>query len=209
MKVNGYPIQIIENTIARVRKKNETAQDNYIKDDETLTENSGSNKNEKEIYRPHMSLPYGGNIGNNLVKKLKHTLQKTLPENVKPEISVKGTKLASYFNIKDEVADKHTTDFIYSYKCGDFHKCKGGYVGETRRRKQKRIKEHGHCDTNSAIYKHSRNSKHEKASEDNFTIIAINYPHWRRRKICEAMYIRDMKPELNKQVKSHQLFLFK
>ena len=54
LKVNGYPIQIIENTIARVRKKNETAQVNYIKDDETITENSGSNKNEKEIYRPYM-----------------------------------------------------------------------------------------------------------------------------------------------------------
>ena len=94
---------------------------------------------------------------------------------MKPEISVKGTKLASYFSNKDKVVDKHTTDFIYGYKFGEFHQCKGSYVGETRRRKQKRIKEHSHSDTKSAINKHNRGSKHGKASEEIFTVIAKNY----------------------------------
>ena len=156
-----------------------------------------------------MSLPYGGDIGNNLVKKLKHTLQKMLPENVKPEIFVKGTKLSSYFSIKDKIPSKHTTDFVYGYKCKKYRRCKNNYVGETACRKQKRIKEHGETDKESAVYKHSIKSKHAKAKEENFTILAKNYPHWRRRKICEAMYIRDMKPKLNKQVESHKLVLFK
>ena len=207
-EVNGYPLKVIDNTIQKVRRKNEGTQDN-VHVVET-TEDDGVREEEKEvIHRPHMSLPYGGDKGNNLVKKFKHSLHKMLPKNVKPEISVKGKKLYSYFPIKDKVADKHTKDYIYKYKCKSYKKCKSDYVGETGRRKEKRIKEHGHTDVNSAIYKHSRKEKHAQACEENFSIIGKNYPHWRRRKICEAMFIRDEKPKLNKQIKSHKLVLFK
>ena len=95
-----------------------------------------------------MSLPYGGDAGNALIKKLKRTLQKTLPDNVQPTISVRGTKLQSQFQIKDKVREKHSTDFIYGYDCKQSDTCKENYVGETRRRKEKRTNEHAHTDKN-------------------------------------------------------------
>ena len=174
-------------------------------------ETDGTNKEIKNevTHSPQMTLPYGGEVGNNLIKKLKHTLHNALPNNVKPKIAVNGKKVSSYFPLKDKIASKHTTDFIYGYQCKKYHQCKSDYVGETGRRKEKREKEHRQTDKKSAIYKHNLNCNRGQAKEDEFTILAKGYPHWRRRKICEAMYIRDMKPKLNKQVQSYQLELFK
>ena len=146
-----------------------------------------------------MLLPYGGEKGNTVIRKFKRTLERILPADIKPEISVKGKKISSYFRIKDKVDDKHTAGFVYEYKCNRFHKCKSNYIGETGRRKEKRVYEHGHTDVNSAIFQHSKATKHAKAHNRNFKVIATNYPHWQRRKICEAMYIRDKNPILNKQ----------
>lgn len=204
-KVNGYPVKVIENTIANVRKKNKPEQETT--EEKTSDKNNGD-ENKEVVHCPHMSLPYGGDKGNTIVKKFKRSLQKLLPETVKPEISVKGRKVSSYFPLKDKVDDKHTSGFIYEFKCNRFKKCTGSYIGETGRRKEKRIHEHGHTDKNSAILKHSNKTKHAKAKDKNFTILTKNYSHWRRRKICEAMYIRDKKPLLNKQVDSYKLSLF-
>ena len=90
----------------------------------------------------------------------------------------------------------------HKYKCNRYAKCGSTYIGETSRRKEKRVHEHGHTDKNSAVLKHTTKTKHAKASNENVAILARNYPHRRRRQICEAMYIRDEKPLLNKQVDS-------
>ena len=87
-------------------------------------------------------------------------------------------------------------------------KCKENYVGETARRKVKRVEEHAGRDKNSHIFQHSNTTKHPRAKEENFEILATNYPNKRKRKLAEAMYIRDIKPTLNKQktvLNSHYL----
>ena len=106
------------------------------------------------------------------------------------------------------MADKHTSGFIYYYKCNRFEKCKQDYSGETDRRREIRVHEHGHTDKLSAIYQHAEQTKHAKARNKNFKILARNYHHRRRRKLCEAMFIRDLKPALNVQVQSYELKLF-
>ena len=170
--------------------------------------NISKDESNTEIIRlPHVSLPYGGDKGNDIVRKLKRSLRHSLPENVKPSISVTGTKLSSFFTLKDKIDDKHSSGIIYDYECDNSNVCKGDYIGETASRKEKRIKEHGK-DTNSAIKKHQNICKHANIKEENFKIVARNYPHWRRRKICESMYIRDGKPNLNRQVDSYHLSLF-
>ena len=141
------------------------------------------------------------------LRKLKRSLRHSLPENVKPCISVTGTKLSAFFTLKDKIDDKHSSGIVYDYECDNSKVCKGDYIGETASRKEKRIKEHGK-DTNSAIKKHQNICKHAKIKEENFKVVARDYPHWRRRKICEAMYIRDRKPNLNRQVDSYHLSLF-
>ena len=171
-------MQVIENTITKVRNKNLP-----VTPDEAETQ---AEDEPGEVSRPHMSLPYGGDKGNTVLKKLKRVLDRTLPSIVKPEISVKGKKIGSRFKIK--------------------------YDGETGCRKEVRIEQHGGKDKASAIFHHCRSKKHAKAKDKNFTILATNYPQWRSRKICESMFIRDRNPDLNKQGdknrRSYKLHLF-
>ena len=119
------------------------------------------------------------------------------------DISVKGTKVSSFFRLKDAIDEKHTSGFIYRFKCNR-QTCKSRYTGETGRRKEIREREHGYTDKQSAIFQHCESTKHAKARSKNFTVVARNYPQWRRRKICEAMYIRDENRDLNKQEDKHR-----
>ena len=81
------------------------------------------------------------------------------------------------------------------------------YVGETSVRIGTRAYEHANTDINSAVFKHLNGAKH-KADNSNFKILARGYSKCRDRKIAEALYIKDIQPNLNKQVKSHKLELF-
>ena len=196
-KVNGYPAKVIENTVAKVRSKN--AQPPVDVDAQVE-----SQQDEAEVQRPHMSLPYGGDKGNTVIRRFKRVLENILPDTVKPEISVKGRKIASSFNVKDKIDERHMSGFIYEFNCNRKSTCKDDYIGETNRRKEIRTHEHGYTDKSSAIFQHCKTKKHAKAKDKNFSILARNYPHWRRRKICESMFIRDKNPSLNKQGDKHR-----
>ena len=50
--------------------------------------------------------------------------------------------------------------------------------------------------------------KHPKARDEDFKVLDANYQDRRKRKLAEAMYIRDLKPALNKQKESYKLTLF-
>ena len=71
-----------------------------------------------------------------------------------------------------------------------------------------RMEEHGGKDKESWIFKHSSKTKHPRAKNENFHILATNYEDRRIRKLAEAMYIGDLKPSLNKQKESYKLMLF-
>ena len=155
-----------------------------------------------------LKVPYAGPKGETLLKDLNNTLQKNLPEKIKCRVVQTGTKLSRNFNIKDKIDQKHLSNFIYRRDCKN-KKCKrGDYVGETARRKVIRTAEHGGKDKDSWIYKHSSTTKHPRAKDEDFEVLATNYPDRRRRKLAEAMFIRDLKPSLNKQKESYKLVLF-
>ena len=82
------------------------------------------------------------------------------------------------------------------------------YIGETGRRKEVRTGEHGGNDKESWIFKHSKKTKHPKAKDKNFKILGANYDNRRKRRIAEAMFIRDLKPMLNKKKERYKLILF-
>ena len=154
-----------------------------------------------------MKVPYAGKTGDNLVKSLQNTLKANLPRNIECRIVQTGTKLSSRFNIKDKTNGRHLSNFIYRHKCRN-KKCKDDYIGETARRKSVRTGEHGRNDADSWVFKHSSTKKHPRAKEDDFEILATNYSDRRKRKLAEAMFIRDLKPSLNKQKESYKLALF-
>ena len=110
----------------------------------------------------------------------KNTLQKNLPENIKCRVVQTGTKLAWNFDIRDKVDQCHLSNFIYrrNYKN---KKCKNGdYIGKTARRKVIKTEENGRKDKQSWIYKHSSTTNHPRARDDEFEVLATNYPdRWR------------------------------
>ena len=155
-----------------------------------------------------LKMPYAGEKGETLIKDLKNALQKNLPENIKCRVVQTGTKLSRNFNVKDKIDQKHLSNLIYRHDCKN-NKCKrGDYIGETGRRKVVRTDDHRGKDKQSWIYKHSSTTKHPRAKDDDFEILAAGYQDRRRRKLAEAMFIRDHKPSLNKQKESYKLMLF-
>ena len=103
--------------------------------------------------------------------------------------------------------EKHLSNFIYKFDCRN-KKCNDNYVGETARHKKVRESEHAGKDKESHVFKHTQATKHLRANEKNFVILAKNYENRRKRKLAEALFIRDRKPTLNKQKDSYKLVLF-
>ena len=58
-----------------------------------------------------------------------------------------------------------------------------------------------------AIFKYKQQKGLDISPED-FEILEKGYPNTVKRKLAEALYIKELKPPLNEQVKSAKLFLF-
>ena len=62
------------------------------------------------------------------------------------------------------------------------------------------------------LYNYARGNAYKLLTSDlcpsNFTILANGYHNWLDRRLCEALFVRDHKPFLNKQKNSHKLELF-
>ena len=102
---------------------------------------------------------------------------------------------------------KELSNFIYKFDCRN-KKCNEDYVGETARHKEVQGNDHTGIDKESHIFKHTQATKQPRANKKNFVILAKNYENRRKRKLAEAMFIRDLKPTLNKQKDSYKLVLF-
>ena len=201
-ETNGYPQNLVRSILQKVKERNdETSAASNDEDENPSTDSIEP----KELM---LEIPYAGKEGESIIKGLKNTLRRNLPENLECRIIQTGTKLSKRFNIKDKVDGKHLSNFIYRHDCQN-KKCKtGDYIGETGRRRIIRTSEHGGKDKKSWIHKHSSTTKHPKAKDANFEVLATNYGNRRKRRIAEAMFIRDLKPSLNKQKESYKLGLF-
>ena len=60
-----------------------------------------------------LKLPYKGDHGINLIKSIKTSTKKPLPEKHDVRIILTGTKLSSQFNIKDNTNKQHKHDLVY------------------------------------------------------------------------------------------------
>ena len=135
-------------------------------------------------------------------------VNKLLPNNTKIEVAFKSTKLSSCFNVKDKIDFEHNHDLIYHAKCPE-PTCIDDYVGESARRITERIKDHNGRDHTSQVWNHSIEKSHKNVNTIDFKIIDKNFHNnKRKRKIAEALWIKDLRPTLSTQEKSIQLKLF-
>ena len=110
-----------------------------------------------------------------------------LPGNVKTGVTHTGQKLDTKFQIKDKTKDYHKDDLVYYSKCPE-STINEDFIGETGRRIIQR-------EANSCM--------------KNLKIIDNSYHNNRfKRKLSEALYIKQYKPSLKTQEQSAQLKLF-
>ena len=64
---------------------------------------------------PYICLPYKGKEGEGVISKFRTALSNKLPPHVKPRFIYKGTKLGSFFSVKDKIDTMHQTNLVYGY----------------------------------------------------------------------------------------------
>ena len=110
-------------------------------------------------------------------------------------------KLASKFNIIDEISKKHKLDLILIYKgqCPDLY-CDTAYIGEVGRGFPERIIDHYGCDDKSHLHEHAGKAGHENVNIDHFETLSNGYKSNKfKRKLAEALHIKHERLTLNVQ----------
>ena len=209
-ELNGYPSQIIHDCIQEVQRKFER---NHPVQDGSSTPGDAAGAVEEAArtpgagveveVKPLISLPFKGKEGDKIIGQFRNALAKALPLGIKPCFAYKGKKIGSFFRVKDPVPIEHESDLIYAFRKEDELK----YIGETKVRNGTRQHEHSRTDKKSAIFKYKAEKGLDVYPED-FEILEKGYPNTIKRKLAEALYIKELKPPLNEQVKSAKLCLF-
>ena len=134
-------------------------------------------------------------------------MKKTLPESVKTIITYQNKKLSSKFPTKDKTGFQHQNNLVYYSQCPN-DQCKEDYVGESGRRIEERIIDHKKRDKNSHLLKHSRDAGYNHLWYKDFKVLGTNHRFTFKRKISEALFIKQLKPSLNVKEKSIELHLY-
>ena len=153
-------------------------------------------------------LPYPIKVKKETMKLFKKEMKKMFSSNVKPRIVSTGRKVGTSFQIKDQIKMKHKHDIVYCNECPE-EQCNKNYIGKTWRRISERIIDHAGRDSKSYVYKHYIETGHRSPDINYFRIIGSNFrKNLFKRKIAEALLIKQLKPTLNKQEKAIELKLF-
>ena len=193
---NGFPSRIIHDCIHSVKRKieevnipHDDAENPLENPSENLSENQETNSPSIHVVKPIICLPYKGKEGDKIISQFRNAMMKALPPSIKPRFAYQGTKIGSFFKTKDPVPIEHQSDCVYAYKPNGATK----YIGETKVRFGTRKYEHGNTDKKSAIYKYKQKKKIEIAMDD-FEIIDRGFPNTVKRKLAEALYIKELNP---------------
>ena len=163
------------------------------------------NPQEQKVHS--LLLPFVGSKGTTIVINLNKTLKNVLPSNVKTRITYTGQKLNSRFQIKDKINEKHKHDLIYYTKCPEEF-CTEDYLRETGRRIIERVADNVGKDKQSHLLKHTLTRNHRHVDLGNMKIIDSSFHNNKlKRKISEALYIKQYRPSLNSQEQSVELKL--
>ena len=131
-----------------------------------------------------------------------------LPNNVKLRIAFTGRKAGTSFLIKEKTEMKYNHHIAYYNECPD-DQCNENYIDETGRGISERIIDHAGRDSKSYVYKHCIEADHRSPDINDFKVKGSNFhKNVFKRKIAEALVIKQLKPTLNKQEKSIEFKLF-
>ena len=154
-------------------------------------------------------LPYQGKKGDFIIKSTKKRFRNLLPQCIVPKVVFTGSKLRKpKFQVKERTIFNYNHDIIYYGHCPE-NGCPDNYVAETIRGISERMLNHYGKDVNTCLYKCSIETGHHTLEISDYWITGNGYgTNWNKRKIAEAVLIKELKPKLNKQDKSILLKLF-
>ena len=200
--INQYPVWKTKRIIAEELEKHQNAE---ILSNEN--ENEMNPSQEEEIEMVQLNLPYGGERGQQLVQKLQKNIKNTFKGKVQLRTTYTPCKLGSRFPVKDKTKLEHQHNVCYHIKCAN-KKCKSCYVGNTKRRTLVRTMDHNCKDAKSHVLQHSKKTKHRRVFLPDVKIIGKGYRTNFKRFISEALFIKELKPDLNVQKEAYKVKLF-
>ena len=202
LEINDFPLWVIKQIFAEEEQKNKH---------QSIEDNDSSVINRESGNKRHLLvLPYRGEQGSRLVKSLKRSITNLLTETIQLEFGFIVSKLSTHFQIKGKTKFEHNHDdnHVYLGTCPECS-CSDNCVGEIARRISERIIDRSGRDQNSHLFKHSCIKTHPNTSKTDFKIISSGFNNnYFRRKIAEALLIKQIKPSLKVQEKSYELKLF-
>ena len=190
---NEYPIKTVNRTINQEFHRYQKLQNTVI--------------NNGDIQKLQIMSPYNGNQVNKVLLKMKKHLNKSLPTQVKTIVTYHSEKLGTKFQLKDKARFNHQNNLVYYSKCPDKTGNKD-YVAETDRRIEERIMDHKRRDKNSHLLKHSLEKNHQHVWGNDFKVLGNNYRSNFKRKVIEALFIKQLKQSLTVKEKLIQLQLY-
>jgi len=193
---NQYPEKVVQEII-----REETMIQDAVNQD-----NISQNDEEDEKDTVTLCLPYVGEEGTKIVRKMKKNLKKANDKMV-IRVVYDAKKLGSKFRVKDETQPRHQHNIVYHATCAN-KKCNSNYIGETGRRLVVRATDHNKRDKKSHLLTHAQTTKHRRVWLQDFQIIGKGYKSKFKRKISEALYIKGRKPDLNVQKDAYKLSLY-
>ena len=102
---------------------------------------------------------------------------------------------------------EHQHDIIYQEKCSAKN-CLDDYIGELAIHIIERVKGHGGRDTKSRALQHNSEKVHVEVTQEDFKVIGKHFKNKRlKRKIADALLIKQEHPSLNAQDQSVDLKL--
>ena len=180
VEVNNLPRSVVKRIISQIRKD--------INTPTNLTNNSADQiAVEEKIIQ--CTLSYAGEKGELIVKEVNKQFKKVKKHNLKAHFAFKAKRLSLHFNLKDPIKKEHLHNVVYEIECPD---CDMRYFSETGRRIHKQFKEHTGRDHNSHFLKHTLEEGHS-VSFSNLKVLNSNYANYSKRKVSEALYIKQKK----------------
>ena len=195
---NNYPKWVMRQIFTQVKFIN----DSNLSPPTTETRKVPANENETVTKKHMLLLLYQGDKGIGLTKSLKRNSNKHLPNNAKTQVTFASQKLSTQFNVKDRAKFEHKHDVIYFGKCPE-QNCTDDYLRESARRISERIIDHGGRDQKSHLFRHTVVNNRGNASCDDIKIIGSGFRNNTfKRKVAEALLIKEFRATLNVQEKS-------
>ena len=198
---NDYPERLVDNIV-----NNEKETQNLNKAEQLEDDNEPIDKSDNVT----LCLPYAGEKGEQLVKKMKKNITQVLKKgnkDTKIRIVFNSKKLGSKFPVKDKTEAKHLHNVVYHADCPN-KKCESDYTGQTRCRIERRTIQHNRTDKNSHLLQHAKQTRHRRVWLPDFKILGSGYKSDFKRRISESLFIKSLKPTLNVQQDAYRLSLF-